>query len=218
MSCRRVGGQDECPQRPTRKAPAEADGYLGDVQAGETEGVRLWNLLLGRQPVAVEIVKPVVVQGLATQALRDPAPGGSDPDPEVLLVQYQALVQILVYLFQEFWQTNAFFTTATFVGITTWIVNWERYLESSWYSCIGVSSLFLFFVTVWRLSVSRHVTYIATHMSHACEIEQTIGGLELYTRRAKQREMHRLSVTQIWRHVPLVVAFAVLAMTVARFA
>ena len=136
---------------------------------------------------------------------------------QALKLQYQTLVTILTYIFQEFWQTNAFFTTASSVALASWVLNWERYQASSWYACIGLSVLLLFFLSLWWLSVSRHREYIRLHMQHARELEELIPGLELYHRRAQAQSTHRMSVTQAWRAAPLIMIVSVLTITVYRF-
>jgi hypothetical protein len=125
------------------------------------------------------------------------------PDLETDLKQYEVLALIITNIFNEFWQTNAFFTSFGTLVAAYSVTNWKTIqgYPLAWH--IGVFAMYEVFMSMWAITTVRHSGLISLHMQHAREIEQRVGGLEIFARRAATRT--RLpSVRKVWYAAPLV--------------
>lgn len=122
---------------------------------------------------------------------------------ETDLKQYEVLALIIINIFNEFWQTNAFFTSFGTLVVAYSVTNWKTVESFPLFWHIAIFVLYEIFMAMWAVTTARHSQLITLHIQHAREIERRVGGLQIYERRSAFKT--RLpSVRKMWHIAPAV--------------
>lgn len=138
--------------------------------------------------------------------------GGAQPGPTwdssdearvaLVISQYESLVNVLVAVFNEFWQCNAFFTAYATVTLAAFTSVWTSNTHVPWVINVCAAAVYAYLMILWYISTWRHIKITEVGMKQAREIELTTTHLSMYHRRAAMPS--RISVRRIWLSTPVV--------------
>lgn len=125
-----------------------------------------------------------------------------DRDYELASVQYSKLVDVIVAIFAEFWQTNAFFTAFASISSVGVLSSWEEVAAAPAATICSIALGFLYLMGVWFITLFRHLSVTTLHISHAMELEAKYPALCMFHRRQRLPPA-LVSIRRLWLSVPI---------------
>lgn len=143
--------------------------------------------------------RPAFPKGLDAHTSQSAA---NDRRIAIYVKEYTVLVNIISAIFNEFWQTNAFFTSFGTVAIGTSLTAWDKIVMAPMFTHVAILLLYLVLMSIWEVTLFRHNQLAALHIKHALELERAVPELQIYGRRVEMKT--RLpSVRKLWCLAPI---------------